>query len=40
MENVVKIKIENNWLMEFLTGWNYSNWKRFKNYLAVVTRDA
>lgn len=38
MEKIV-MKCDKNWLLEGLDVWDWSNSKRYKNYMAVVTID-
>lgn len=39
MENTITIKCDKNWILQGISPWDYSNKKRRKNYLAVVTKD-
>lgn len=34
-----KIEIAQNWVLESIEPWNWSNTNRYKNYLAIVSRD-
>lgn len=38
-ELMIKIKCDKNWILDSISPWNNSNPKRWKNYIAVVTRD-
>lgn len=35
----ITIELYENWITECLDGWNYSNPKRYHNYLAIVRKD-
>ena len=34
-----KVEICENWITDYLDGWNYSNKSRYYNYLAIVHKD-
>ena len=37
--NMNRCKIEENWLIESLPVWDWSNRNRYSNWMAIVTRD-
>lgn len=38
-ENIIEIECDKNWLLDYLEPWDYTNTQRYKNYLAIVSRD-
>lgn len=38
-KNIIEIECDKNWLLDYLEPWDYTNTKRYKNYLAIVSRD-
>lgn len=38
-ENIIEIECDKNWLLDYLEPWDYTNTRRYKNYLAIVSRD-
>lgn len=38
-DNIIEIECDKNWLLDYLEPWDYTNIRRYKNYLAIVSRD-